>query len=201
MKKIFLTLSSILLLNIFVHAQTLEDAFSKSYAYETATNYTEAISVLKTVYNAKSYELNLRLGYLNYLAKKYNESTDYYNKAIELMPFSVEAKLGLALPLSMTNNWKKITELYTDILKIDPQNSTILYRMGLISFTNKDYNAAYKYYEKLVNMYPFSYDGLLMYAWTNYQLGKYADAKTLFNKVLLLSPGDKSAKEGLGLIK
>ena len=73
--------------------------------------------------------------------------------------------------------------------------------MGLIAFTNKDYNAAYKYYEKLVNMYPFSYDGLLMYAWTNYQLGKFADAKILFNKVLLLSPADKSAKEGLGLIK
>jgi Flp pilus assembly protein TadD len=50
-------------------------------------------------------------------------------------------------------------------------------------------------------MYPFSYDGLLMYAWTNYQLGKFADAKILFNKVLLLSPADKSAKEGLGLIK
>jgi tetratricopeptide (TPR) repeat protein len=201
MKKIFLTLSSILFLNIFVEAQSLEDAFSKSYTYETATNYTEAISVLKTVYNAKSYELNLRLGYLNYLAKKYNESTDYYNKAIELMPFSVEAKLGLALPLSMVNNWTKITELYNDILKIDPQNSTVLYRMGLISFTNKDYNAAYKYYEKLVNMYPFSYDGLLMYAWTNFQLGKYVDAKNLFNKVLLLSPGDKSAKEGLSMIK
>jgi tetratricopeptide (TPR) repeat protein len=145
--------------------------------------------------------LNLRLGYLNYEAKKYAESVEYYTKSVDLMPFSIEAKLGLALPLSMTNNWKRITELYTDILKIDPQNSTVLYRMGLISFTNKDYNSAYKYYEKLVNMYPFSYDGLLMYAWTNYQLGKFADAKILFNKVLLLSPADKSAKEGLGLIK
>ncbi|MFM2047608.1 MAG: hypothetical protein RI955_154 [Bacteroidota bacterium] len=201
MKKIFLTLVSILVLHFFVDAQSLEEAFSKSYAYETSTNYTEAINVLKAVYNPTNYELNLRLGYLNYEAKKYAESVEYYTKSVDLMPFSIEAKLGLALPLSMTNNWKRITELYTDILKIDPQNSTVLYRMGLISFTNKDYNSAYKYYEKLVNMYPFSYDGLLMYAWTNYQLGKFADAKILFNKVLLLSPADKSAKEGLGLIK
>ncbi|MFM2225818.1 MAG: hypothetical protein RJA07_2020 [Bacteroidota bacterium] len=201
MKKIFLTLFSILVIHFFVDAQSLEEAFSKSYAYETATNYTEAINVLKAVYNPKNYELNLRLGYLNYEAKKYAESVEFYTKSVDLMPFSIEAKLGLALPLSMTNNWKRITELYTDILKIDPQNSTVLYRMGLISFTNKDYNSAYKHFEKLVNMYPFSYDGLLMYAWTNYQLGKFADAKILFNKVLLLSPADKSAKEGLGLIK
>ncbi|MEY4877232.1 MAG: hypothetical protein RL708_2381 [Bacteroidota bacterium] len=201
MKKIFLTLFSIIVMHFFVDAQSLEEAFSKSYAYETSTNYTEAINALKAVYNPKNYELNLRLGYLNYEAKKYAESVEYYTKSVDLMPFSIEAKLGLALPLSMTNNWKRITELYTDILKIDPQNSTVLYRMGLISFTNKDYNSAYKYYEKLVNMYPFSYDGLLMYAWTNYQLGKFADAKILFNKVLLLSPADKSAKEGLGLIK
>jgi tetratricopeptide (TPR) repeat protein len=201
MKKIFLTLFSISIMHCFVDAQSLEEAFSKSYTYETSTNYTEAINVLKAVYNPKNYELNLRLGYLNYEAKKYAESVEYYTKSVDLMPFSIEAKLGLALPLSITNNWKRITELYADILKIDPQNSTVLYRMGLISYNNKEYNSAYKYYEKLVNMYPFSYDGLLMYAWTNYQLGKFADAKILFNKVLLLSPGDKSAKEGLGLIK
>ena len=85
MKKIFLTLLSILLLNFFVDAQSLEEAFSKSYAYETAANYTEAINVLKAVYNTKNYELNLRLGYLNYEAKKYAESVEYYTKSVELI--------------------------------------------------------------------------------------------------------------------
>lgn len=203
MKRITLIASflSIFYLSTNAQNQNLEEAFLKSYTYESASNFAEAINIIKSVYNPKSYEINLRLGYLNYEAKKYTESAEYYTKAVDLMPFSVEAKMGLALPLSMINNWKRITELYADVLKIDPQNSTVLYRMGLISYTNKDYNSAYKYYEKLVNMYPFSYDGLLMYAWTNFQLGKYADAKILFNKVLLLSPSDKSAKEGLALIK
>jgi Flp pilus assembly protein TadD len=40
-----------------------------------------------------------------------------------------------------------------------------------------------------------------MFAWTNYKLGKYREAKLLFQKVLLLSPDDASAKEGLNLIK
>jgi hypothetical protein len=40
-----------------------------------------------------------------------------------------------------------------------------------------------------------------MFAWTNYKLGKYKEAKILFQKLLLLSPDDSSAKEGLSLIK
>jgi hypothetical protein len=50
-------------------------------------------------------------------------------------------------------------------------------------------------------MYPFGYDGLLMLAWTTYFLGNSNQAKVLFNKVCLYNPGDKSALEGLGLIK
>jgi len=40
-----------------------------------------------------------------------------------------------------------------------------------------------------------------MLGWTSYFLGNYPQAKVLFNKALLYSPGDASAKEGLKLIK
>jgi len=40
-----------------------------------------------------------------------------------------------------------------------------------------------------------------MFAWTNLKLGKTREAQVLFNKVLMLSPDDKSALEGLSLIK
>jgi len=40
-----------------------------------------------------------------------------------------------------------------------------------------------------------------MSGWNYYFLGKYSEAKELFNRVLLYSPSDTSAKEGLGLIK
>jgi len=53
----------------------------------------------------------------------------------------------------------------------------------------------------VVNLYPFGYDGLLMFAWTNLKAGKLREAKILFNKVLMYSPGDKSALEGLSYIK
>jgi len=177
------------------------EAFSKSYSYETKTDYSSAIKILFDVYDASSYEINLRLGWLNYLNGNFVESITYYKKAISLKPGSIEAKFGLTLPLSAMGNWDAVIKQYEDILKIDPNNTTALYRLGLIYYNKADYKNSYKYLEKLVNLYPFNYDGLILFAWTNLKLGKYSQAKLLFQKVLLLSPNDISAQEGLKTIK
>ena len=184
-----------------ISAQGREDAFSKSYIAEKAYKYTDAIAAIKAVYDAKIYEDNLRLGYLTYLNKQYNESENYYTKAIALMPYSIEAKLGLVLPLTQLGNWTAIKTQYLEILKIDPQNTTVNYDLGYIYYNAKDYASALSYFEKAVNLYPFSYYAVLMDAWSNLKLGRYSQASILFNKVLLISPGDASAKEGLSLIK
>lgn len=181
--------------------QSEEEAFSKSYAHEKSAQYADAINDIKAFYNPANYELNLRTGYLYYMNKQYKESQNYYEKAIALMPYSIEAKLGIVLPLTELGNWNMISTEYNDILKIDPQNSTANYALGYIYYNNKDYATALKYFEKVVNLYPFTYYGLLMDGWAHLQLGKYNEAKILFNKVLLISPGDASAKQGLGMIK
>ncbi|MFA5657488.1 MAG: tetratricopeptide repeat protein, partial [Dysgonamonadaceae bacterium] len=65
----------------------------------------------------------------------------------------------------------------------------------------KEYNKAHTLFKKVVDLYPFGYDGLLMLGWTSYFQGNYNEAKVLFNKVKLFNPGDASAAEGLGLMK
>lgn len=179
----------------------LYQAFMKNYELLNKQDYKGAISVLKEVYDSTSYELNLRLGWLNYSAGLYKEALGFYKKAISLRPKAVEPKFGIAYPLGALGNTNSLIEQYQGILAIDPQNSVANYRMGYIYYEKKDYASALSYFKKLVDHYPFSYDGLLMFAWTNLKLGKTAEAKTLFNKVLLLSPGDKSATEGLAQIK
>lgn len=179
----------------------LQQAFSTSYTMETAGDYTNGIATLKKVYDESSYELNVRLGWLNYMAGLFTESTTYYSKAVALMPYSIEARLGYALPASAMGNWEQVSNKYLEILKIDPANYTANYRLGLIYYGRKDYATGIKYFEKIANLYPFDYDANHMYAWSNYQLGKLREAKVLFNKTLLIRPGDSSALEGFGLIK
>jgi tetratricopeptide (TPR) repeat protein len=201
LRKLIFAIIAPLSISLNLSAQNVEDAFAKSYTAEANGKYAEAATPLKAVYNAKSYELNLRLGYVTYMASSLIESKNYYQKAVELMPYSIEAKLGYALPLAALNEWSTVASQYKDILKIDPQNSTANYRLGSIYYYNKDYASAYKHLEKVVNLYPFSYDGLILFAWTNYQMGKMNEARAFFKRVLLLSPKDKSALEGLSLVK
>jgi tetratricopeptide (TPR) repeat protein len=179
----------------------LQQAFSKSYQYEARGNFSDAIAAMKAVYQEDSYEINVRLGWVTYLAGQFTESSAYYQKAVTLKPYSVEAKLGLANPASALGNWDQVIAQYKDILTIDPQNTTANYRLGSIYYGRKDYATAEKHLEKVVNLFPFDYDSMVLYAWTSLKLGKLREASVLFNKVLLIRPSDVSAQEGLSLIK
>lgn len=176
-------------------------AFSESYTHEKSGDYTKAIESIKKVYATDSYEMNIRLGWLYYEAKNYKESMVYYNRAIQLMPLSIEAKLGYAYPAYAVGNKDAVITKYKEILTIDPNNYYGNYRLGLLYYEKNDFANAHKHFEKIINLYPFDYDAIIMSGWTYYRLNKLREAKVLFNKALLNKPNDASALEGLGLIK
>jgi tetratricopeptide (TPR) repeat protein len=176
-------------------------AFVKSYEAEKEGNYISAISSLKSVYQVDSYVLNVRLGWLCYLAKQYSESIKYYDKSIALKPYAIEARFGCVKPLSAIESWEKVKSHYVEILKIDPQNTVANYWLGVIYYNRKDYTNAIKLFEKVVNLFPLDYDSVIMLAWSKLNTGKSADAKVLFNHALILRPEDASALSGLKLIK
>ena len=176
-------------------------AFSKSYALETGKKYNEAIDILKSLNATQNYVVQLRLGWLLYAAKRYDESIAAYKKAAEIKPASVEPLLALVNPLATQKKWGEVEKNHLNILKIDPKNSLTNFRLGQIYYNKKEYAKAEKYLSTALNLYPFDYDSMLMSGWNYYNLGKYREAKELFNRVLLYSPFDRSATEGLGLIK
>lgn len=188
----------------FVNAQDqkiTQAAFSKSYTLETGKKYNEAIEVLKSLNAPENYPVQLRLGWLLYSAKRYEESVAYYTKASKLMPAAIEPLLALVNPLANQKKWDEVEKNHLNILKIDPKNSLTNFRLGQIYYNKKEYAKAEKYLSTSLNLYPFDYDSMLMSGWNYYFLGKYSEAKELFNRVLLYNPTDVSGKEGLSLIK
>ncbi|MDD2798176.1 MAG: tetratricopeptide repeat protein [Bacteroidales bacterium] len=179
----------------------VQAAFTKSYVSEQAGNYMAAISDLKSVYNVSDYTTNIRLGWLSYLAKQYTESIRYYDIAIKLKPFAIEARFGCVKPLSAIESWEKVKGHYLQILKIDPKNVTANYWLGVIYYNRKDYANAAKLFEINVNLYPLDYDSVIMLAWSRLFQGKQADAKVLFNHALVIRPGDSSALSGMKQLK
>jgi len=179
----------------------MQQAFSNSYTFESQKEFSKAIQELMDVYQEDSYETNLRLGWLYYNAGTHIESASYYKKCVELKPYSVEARFGYTYPLATLGNWSLVKTQYYKILEIDPMNTHANYQLGLMFYNAEDYGAALKHFEKVVNQYPFDYDGTIMFAWTHYQLGKLREAEVLFKKALLIRPDDDAALEGLGLVK
>ncbi len=179
----------------------VQQAFEQSYVNEKNSEYEKAINDLNKVYSDKSYEINLRLGWLNYQKGSFEKSVNYYTKAIAIYPYSEEAKFGLILPKIAIADWVAVVSAYKQILIISPNNTTANYRLGLIYYNQGKFAQAYPMFEKVVNLYPFDYDGLLMYAWTLLQIGKSNESRILFDKVLLNNPKDESALEGIRILE
>ncbi len=119
--------------------EKIRNAFEESYSLEKEGEYSKAIEIMKTVYDEESYEINLRLGWLHYNSGFFSESSSYYRRAISLMPYSIEAKFGLALPVYAQGQVEEVIKLYEDVLKIDPKNYTANYRLGSIYYGKENY--------------------------------------------------------------
>ncbi len=174
--------------------------FENSYAKEASGDYQGAINDLVGL-NGFDYHKSLRLGWLYYLSKNYDTSVRYYQQAVKLRPRAVEALLGLCNPLEAQKKTDQLEVTYKKILAIDPMNSKVNYALGNIYYYRKNFTLAEKHFDLVVSLYPFDYYSNLMGGWTKYFLGKKNEAKILFNTVLIISPTDKSAKDGLALIK
>lgn len=201
-------LTSVLLTFLFTaaHGQNstyikLREAFKTSYQKEAFGKWQDAINALESVYDANSYECNLRLGWLYYSAGNQTESKTHYQKAIDLKPFAIEAKFGLIYPVYAMGNMEQVIKLYTEILTIAPNNTQALYQLGSVYFYQQEYEKASKLFSKVVDLFPFSYDALIMLAHTNFHLKKFREAKVLYNKVLLYNPDDSVALESLKLVE
>lgn len=202
MKKILLIISFIApFVSSAQDPKKQQDAFAQSYVMESRFNYKAAIGAIQKVYTENSYEMNLRLGWLYYLDSNQTASLSHYQKALLLQPNAIEPKFGVVYPLSIMGKWDEVIKQYESILKIDPNQTSALYRLGLIYYNRGQFEKAKTYTDKFYALYPFDYDAVMMSAWVNLMLGKNSEARTLFNKGLMISPADRMAQEGLSMIK
>ncbi len=184
--------------------QTKVDAFHESLTQESSGNYAKAVQALDAVYkeNKDDYLLNLRLGWVNYLAGKHDESKRYYSQAFTLSGSKgVDALLGKTYPLSAQNDWDGVAATYNAVLKIDPLNYTANLRLGQIMLNRGLYAEARSYLEKANTHYPGSYEPNLSLGWTYYYLGNRQKATSLLTAALMLSPGDTLALQGLKMLR
>ncbi len=178
--------------------------FHESIKAESIGDYQKAIDKLLGIYkeNQNDYLINLRLGWLYNSIEKYKESREYYTKAVAASDKkSIEALLGLTLPLAAMNEWSLVKMTYNDILKIDNNNYTANLRLGQLTLNAGDYVSAKEFLEKAYNNYPSNYDPNLSLGYTYFYLGDKKKAENHLKNALMFSPGDSLALKGLSLLK
>ena len=168
----------------FAQDSTIEN-FEKSYSYEAEKKYDEAIKVLENPYDENSYPVNLRLGWLYYLKGEYFKSEGYYKKAISIEPSSIEARFGLAYPISALSHWDELMELYQEILTIDPNNTYTHYQLAYMYFLRSEYDLAEEHLLAVLRLYPFDFDSNSLLGKVYIKKGKIAEAKKHLIRALL----------------
>jgi tetratricopeptide (TPR) repeat protein len=179
-------------------AQPAGDLIRQSYQQEARGDLAGAIATMRQVKPAGSlaYFVALRTGWLAYLAGKWSDAEAGYRAALVAAPKSLEAQLGLTLPLMAMKRWREVEKVTRAVLKRDPGNAIARTRLAQALYSLGSYDEAATVYAKLKEDYPSETVYANGVGWSLYQLGKKADAKRVFDAVLAVAPDDASAKQG-----
>jgi len=192
----------LLIINIiftfFIFAMDIQVAYYKSYNYEKMGDYKDAIKSLIPVYKKypKGYTLNLRLGHLFFLDKKYNNSIEHYKKAATVAPYSVEAKLGLIKNYLKTTKYDNALSISNSIIKTDFYNYYGNFYLIVALKLKGQKDEAIKVANKMLALYPTDILYLQELAKLKFEKNKQ-DGIKIFKDILILDPNNVMAKEFL----
>jgi len=192
----------IIFLAVFIFAfsnKEIQNIYYKSYNYEKMGDYKDAIKVLIPLYNKYSngYTLNLRLGWLFYMNKNYNNSIKHYRKASIVAPYSIETKLGLMRDYLAMQKYKQVLKIGNLVLREDYYNYYGNYYEILALKGIQNYKSALSIINKMTSLYPTSVEFLDELGEIYYLEGKKDLAKKIFNNILILAPNNIIAKSYL----
>ncbi len=176
-----------------------EASWLKSYQLEAAQEYTNAIKALDSI-KANSYDAelkSLRRGWLYYLMQRYNESIREYRHAIERNSNSVDARLGITLPLMAQQRWREAALHANAALKLSPNNYNGLLRLTQAYEGQKDWQAMLKTSRRMVALYPANASSYVYYARAHAWLNHHSQAKAAYSAVLSRYPGHVEASNYL----
>ena len=172
-----------------------DGVWQNSYQLEAAGKYAEAMTVIDSVsVNGSDAEFKvLRRGWLLYLNGRLDESIREYRLAVDRNSKSVDARLGLTLPLLAAQRWREAEQVARAALDLAPINSTALVRMAIAQEGQRDWPAMMKTSGILVSSFPSYATGYVYLARANSWLGRNEDAATAYSSVLVRFPGHLEA--------
>lgn len=182
-----------------VYAWSAMDPWAESYRLEALTQYDSAAKSLDAVIKANPrHEFAvLRHGWLNYLRGAHNESIRDYQKALDLNPASLDARLGLMLPLIAQQRWREVASYANKVLEVAPWNYYAHVRLMMSEEGEKKWATLATHAENVSQHYPSDATVLVYLGRANDWLKNNKAARQAYEKVLERIPGHIEAMQYL----
>ena len=187
--------STLLALTSAFGVTTADSTWSTTYALEAKGQYVQAAKDMKALLNDRQGGefAWLRYAWLTYMSRDYNNSVAAYRKAASLNPSSIEARLGLTLPLMAQEKWVETSSVLEQVLKTDPWNYTAHSRLIYIESLLEKWPVLEKHAADVSARFPSDVSTLLYLAYAKDRLNKVDESKAIYKKVLERYPGHQTA--------
>lgn len=198
MKKLTMIFLFVFVSSLFaITPEEIQEAYHKSFNYEQIEDYENAIRALSPVLDEypNGYTVNLRLGWLYYLLGRYANSIEHYQKAVQIVPTSLEAKNGLMLPMLAQNKYSDAASIAYQVVSVDHYNYYGNMRLAYSLRMQEKYDQAEQILNKMLAVYPTDIIFLTELALVKYNQGDTEKAGNLMWDVLTLDPENETAKK------
>jgi tetratricopeptide (TPR) repeat protein len=175
------------------------DPWAESYRLEALSQFDNAAKTMGLVIkdNPGNDFAVSRRGWLNYLRGAHNESIRDYHKALDINPKSLDARLGLLLPLISQQRWREVSSNANKALKIAPWNYYAHVRLMISEEGEKKWDTLAKHARKVSQRFPSDATVLVYLARANDWMKNNKEARRAYEKVLERVPGHIEATQYL----
>jgi len=166
-----------------------------SYTMEASGEYEKAAALLLPYMGVgeRSEFATLRYAWLNYLQGNFNDAARSYKKAMQQNPRSIDAKLGITLPLIAQQRWREAMGYINQVLAQAPLNYTAHSRLLMCEEGLRKWQKLEKHARTVSAFYPTDANALVYLARSYAWQGKVLLAKSVYNKVLIRIPSHLEA--------
>lgn len=163
------------------------DPWRESYALEAAGQYAQAAARIENQSRASDFAL-LRLAYLSYLQGRHDEAVRGYQRALEANPQSLDASLGMMLPLMAQMRWRAAADQARLVLQYSNWNYTAHVRLLACEEAEKQWKTLADHARELTRRYPSDATAWVYLARGEFNLGNRKKAAEAYARVLQIYP-------------
>lgn len=165
-----------------------DSVWKRSHDMEAKGDYEGAAAIIKPWAASNDEYATLRYAYLKYMQGEYNESIEYYEKAIKLNPKSLSAKLGITLPQIAQGRWRQVKIYTRQVLVRSDWDYTAHLRLMMAEEATKKWHTLDRHAGGLIEIYPGDTASQVYLARANAWQGDVPVAKAAYKEVLHRSP-------------